>query len=126
MYYDLLAKIKNGQRAKKEIILTPFSKGDFAVAEVLAARKYIKSAEKRVIGKRQYLEVKLSHKDGRPGMTDFKIMSKPSRRLYIGYRELKPIKQNYGMSVLSTPNGIFSNRDARKHKVGGEYLFEIW
>jgi small subunit ribosomal protein S8 len=126
MYYDLLAKIKNAQRAKKEIMLTPFSKGDFAVAEVLVSRKFLKSAERRTIGKRQYLEVRLSYKENRPGMTDFKVMSKPSRRLYIGYRELKPIKQNYGMSVLSTPDGILSNRDARKKKVGGEYLFEIW
>ena len=63
---------------------------------------------------------------GDPAITDFKVMSKPSRRLHIGYRDLKAVKQNYGLSILSTPAGVMSNREARKQKVGGEYLFEVW
>ncbi|MDO8516380.1 MAG: 30S ribosomal protein S8 [bacterium] len=126
MYYDLLPKIKNAIRARKESVLTPFSKMDLAVAQALVARGYLKSAEKRAIGKKHFLEVKLLFKDRESVITDFKVMSKPSRRLYAGYKELKPVKQGHGISILSTPQGIVTNRDARKAKVGGEYLFDIW
>ena len=53
-------------------------------------------------------------------------MSKPSRHLYAGYGDLKSVKQNTGIAVLSTSQGIMSNKEARRKKLGGEYLFEIW
>ena len=55
-----------------------------------------------------------------------KFLSKPSRRLYSGYKKVKRVKSGYGMAVLSTPKGILSDKEARKEKVGGELLFEIW
>ncbi len=127
MHYDLLAKIKNAQRARKENLQTPLSAFNLAVAQALVRHGFLREAEVRSAGKRQVLDVKLKYdRDDRPAITDFKIMSKPSRHLYIGYRELKPVRQGYGISILSTPSGIISNREARKQKVGGEYLFEIW
>jgi small subunit ribosomal protein S8 len=126
MYYDLLTKIKNAQRAKHESVQVPFSKFDFAVAKILEEGGYVGEAAKRTAGKRQVIDVKLKYRPTGPAITDFKLVSKPSRRFYAGYRELKPVKQNYGMAVLSTPAGIMSNRKARKEKQGGEYLFEIW
>lgn len=126
MYYDLLTRIKNGQHARHESVQVPFSKFDFAVAKTLVDAGYATSAEKRTIGKRTVIEVVLKYKNDMPAMSDFRIVSKPSRRLYAGYGELKPVKQNSGVSVLSTPEGIMTNKEARKQKVGGEYLFEIW
>lgn len=126
MYYDLLTRIKNAQKAEHESVQAPFSKFDFAVAKVLEDSGYISNAEKKTVGKRILIEVKLKYSKGVPALTDFRIMSKPSRRSYSGYTELRPVKQGYGISILSTPEGVMSNRDARKKKVGGEYLFEIW
>ena len=126
MYYDLLTRIKNAARAGKDTVLAPFSKFDYAIAKVLVDTKYLKSAEKRVIGKKNFLEVVLSYEGKTPALTDFKLISKPSRHLYSGYRELRSVRQQYGLSVLSTPKGVMTNRTARKEKVGGEYLFEIW
>jgi len=126
MYYDLLAKIKNAQQAKKETVVTPFSKMDFAVAKILAQENYVKDVQKKNIGHKSFLEVRLAYKSGRPGLIDFKIKSKPSRRLYIGYREVGRVKQGHGLAILSTPKGITSNIEARKQKVGGEYLCEVW
>ncbi|HTY40201.1 MAG TPA: 30S ribosomal protein S8 [Candidatus Paceibacterota bacterium] len=126
MYYDLLAKIKNAQRADKEIVLAPFSNFDFAVGKFLATAGYLVSAEKRAVGKKPMLEFKLRYTNGQPAMTDFKLVSKPSRHIYVGYRDLKPVRQNQGIGVISTPDGLVSNKEARKKKLGGEYLFEIW
>jgi len=126
MYYDLLAKIKNAARARKEHILTSYSGMDLAVAKLLVNAGYLKSAHKKEVGKKQFLEVKVAYKGKDPVFTDFKLASKPGRRIYAGYQDLKAIKQNYGISILSTSKGVMTNHEARKAKVGGEYLCEIW
>jgi small subunit ribosomal protein S8 len=128
MHYDLLAKIKNAYMAKNEGFQTAYSTGDFAIAKILARHKYIKDAQKRVIDKKQYIDIKLLYggDDAAPAFEDFRIKSKPSRRLYTSYRELRPVRQNYGLGILSTPRGIMTTSEARKNKVGGEYLLEIW
>ncbi len=126
MYYDLLTRIKNAARAEKETLLAPFSKMDLAIAKLLVEEGYLKSADKRVIGRKNFIEMTVAYNDKKPVLTDFKLVSKPSRHIYSGYDALKPVRQRYGVAVLSTPKGIVTTRTARKEKVGGEYLFEIW
>ncbi len=112
--------------AKKESLQTRFSKFDFAVAKILAEAGYVKDVQKRNIGKKSFLELKLKYAGRDPAMTDFRIMSKPSRHLYMHHQDLRSVKQGYGIAVLSTSSGIMSGNEARKKKVGGEYLFEVW
>lgn len=126
MYYNLLVRIKNAVRAKKEVIHAPFSKLDFGVAKLLVEAGYLNDAEKRNIGRKTILEIKLRYRGREPVISDFKLVSKPGKRSYVGYRELKPVRQNYGIGVVSTPAGIMTNREARRRKLGGEYLFEVW
>ena len=126
MYYDLLIRIKNAGALKREAVLAPFSNFDLAIAKVLVAAGYLADAQKKTIGKKAFLDVRLKYPNKEPMFKDFRLMSKPSRKRYSGYRELKPVKQHTGFAVLSTPQGIMTNRDARKRKVGGEYLFEVW
>ena len=126
MYYEILAKIKNAQRARKDGLQVPFAKFDFEVLKLLAAKGFIDDVQKRSVGRKNVLDIRLKYKNGQPGVTDFRIQSKPSRRMYRGYLELRPIRQGYGLVVISTPSGVMTNTEARKKKVGGEYLFEIW
>jgi small subunit ribosomal protein S8 len=126
MYYDLLSKIKNASMAKKENITVPYSKMDEAVLNVLSENGYIKGIAVDVLEKKKNITVRCAYKGKNPAVSDFKIISKPSRKSYIDYRSLRPIRQGYGIAVLSTPNGIMSGKDAKKNKIGGEYLFEIW
>ena len=126
MYYELLAKIKNAQAAKKDSILVPFSKMDFAVTELLKASHFVSDVQKKTIDRKNMIEIKLRYVERGPALSDFKILSKPSRHLYAGYRDLKAVKSGHGFSVLSTPKGIVTNIQARKQRVGGEYLFEVW
>lgn len=126
MYYDLLAKLKNATMAKKEKIIVPFSKMDAAILRALVEYGYIKSADVEIIGEKSVIVVRCAYKNKTAAINDFKIVSKPSRRFYFDYRSLRPVKQGYGVAVLSTSKGIMTNKEAKKNKIGGEYLFEIW
>lgn len=127
MYYDLLAKIVNAERAKKGTLTTRFSKLDFAVAKILAKAGYLADFQKKSIGRKSFIEIKFNkHNAKTPLISGFKVMSKPSRRLYVDYRNIRLVKQGYGLGVISTSRGVMSSKEARKNKVGGEYLFQIW
>jgi small subunit ribosomal protein S8 len=123
MYYRLLPEIKNAVRARKDSMTVPFSKMDFAVLTSLVGAGYLKSAEKEAVGKKNFIVVKFAKKGT---VNDFKLISKPSRHFYADYRSLKRVMQGHGVGVLSTSHGIMTDKEARKKKVGGEYLFEIW
>ncbi|HEY4475306.1 MAG TPA: 30S ribosomal protein S8 [Candidatus Paceibacterota bacterium] len=126
MYTDLLTRIKNSQAAKMEYVKVPFSNADFAIAELLAKRGYLESAAKKGRMPKRVIEIKLKYPDGKGAITGVKFKSKSSRRLYLGYRDLRPVKNSYGDSVISTSKGIMTGKEARKQKLGGEILFEIW
>jgi small subunit ribosomal protein S8 len=123
MYYNLLSEIKNTIGARKDKMTVPYSNMDFAVLKSLMAVGYIKSVEKEAVGKKNFLMIRLAKKGT---MNDFKIVSKPSRHFYMDYRSLRKVKSGHGVAVLSTSKGIMTDKEARKQKVGGEYLFEIW
>lgn len=126
MHYDLLAKIKNAYAARKEGFQTPYSRLNHDIAKLLVRYGFIKDVQKRTTDKKLFLDIKLAYRDGVGRFQDFKIVSKPSRRMYAGYRDIKPVRQGYGIGVLTTPAGVLSNAEAREKKAGGEYLFQIW
>lgn len=101
----------------------PSSKMIRSVAELLVREGYIAEADK---AKSNNLEVTLVYKNGRPAINGVKRISKPSRRIYMGVRDLKPIKHGHGLLVLSTPEGVVTGKDAKTKRAGGEALFEIW
>ena len=126
MYIDLLIKIKNAQRARAEFVKIPYSNMDMAVVEFLEREGYIENASKKGRMPKRVIEIKLKYKEGQGAINDVKFLSKPSQRQYVGYRDLRGVKQGYGTAVLSTPKGIMSGRAAKKEKLGGALLFEIW
>ncbi len=126
MYYDLLAKIKNAVLVKKESFLTAFSNFDFEIARILVERKYLKDVQKKTIGNKKFLEITPNYKNKMPVITDFKIISRPSRHIYASCRDIRRVRQGYGTGIFSTSQGVMTDRDARRKKIGGEYLFEIW
>lgn len=126
MYTDLLTKIKNAQAVKKENIKVFHSKIDEKIVEVLTANNYLEKFEKKGRGAKKILDIKLKYNDGNGVIDGFKFISKPSRRIYIGYNEIRPVRQGYGLMIISTPKGIMTGKEAKKLKVGGEALFQIW
>jgi small subunit ribosomal protein S8 len=99
---------------------------DFAILAKLVDHGYLKSAEKETVGKKDVIAVRLAYKNKEAAVNDFKIISKPSRHIYADYRSLPTVKQGHGLSMISTSKGIMTGSEAKKQKVGGEYLFEIW
>lgn len=126
MLNDFLIRIKNAQKAQLESVKTPYSNMDWAVAELLAANKYIEAAEKKGRMPKRIIEVRLLYINGKGAISGINVLSAPSRRLYSGYKDLKSVRQGYGLGIISTPKGIMTMKDARKAKVGGQLLFEIW
>ena len=110
---------------KNETLLVPHSSYKEAVLKKLQETKYIKSysVEGDVI---KTIEVELSYTKGVGALTDVKIVSKPGKREYVSYTDLKSVMNGMGISFLSIPKGILTNREARKEKIGGELLFLIW
>ena len=126
MYIDLLIQLKNAQAVKKETFKIPFSKMDERILEILKENSYIKNFEKKGRRAKRVVEIELNYKDEKGMISGVKFISKPSHRFYIGYKEIRPVRQGYGLLVVSTPKGILTGREARKMKVGGEMLFQIW
>lgn len=119
---DLLVQLKNASRVGKAHVSLPFSKIKHAIADVLSKEGYVGVPDK----KNHTLVVPLAYKAGRPIITDTKRISKPSRRVYLGVREVRSVKSGHGLVVLSTPKGVMTGTQARAERVGGEVLFEIW
>lgn len=126
MYHDLLVRIKNAQMAGKKSLIFPFSKMDFEIAKILVQENYLKEVQKKTFSKKAFLEIRLVYFGGQPAIRGFRFKSLPSRRIYIKAKDIKPVKQGYGLGIISTSIGILSDKVARQKGVGGEYLFEIW
>ncbi len=127
MYLNLLTKIKNAQAVKKESIKLPYSEMDFVIAELLTKHKWLDGAFKKGRVPKRVLEVKLRYdKEGKGVIQGVNVLSKPSRRLYAGYKDLRPVRQGYGLLLISTPKGIMDGKSARQQKLGGQLLFQIW
>lgn len=126
MYIDLLNRIKNAQAARLERVKAPYTNMDMAVAELLATHKFVKSAEKKGRAPKRYIEVQLAYEGERGAISGVKFTSVPSRKIYSGYRNIASVRQGFGIAVLTTPKGIMTGKDAKKQKVGGKMLFEIW
>lgn len=126
MYHDLLTKLKNAQAVKRESVKAPYSNMDFAILELLLKHKFIADVSKKGRMPKRIIDVQLKYKDGVGAIQRVEFLSKPSRKLYIGYKDIRPVRQGYGLLVLSTPNGILDGKTAKKQKVGGQLLFEIW
>jgi len=111
---------------KKEDVKTLYNNMDLVIAELLVKHKFIGDVAKKGRMPKRVLDIKLKYVDGKGAIQGVKFLSKPSRAMYTGYAEIRPIRQGYGLLVLSTPKGIMDGKQAKKAKLGGQLLFEIW
>lgn len=104
----------------------PFSRFDIEVAQVLERNGFVKSIAKKGRMPKRVIDIKLKYEGGKGAVNGIKLISRPSRRIYVGYSDLKKVKHGYGMAVVSTSQGVMTASEARKKKLGGQMLFEIW
>lgn len=123
---DLLTRIRNGQRAKKDSVLTPASKLRVRVLDVLQREGYIRGYSEEQMGPAAGLRVELKYFEGQPAIKHVARVSKPGRRVYSGSQSLPRVMNGLGITIVSTPRGVLSDAEAREHNVGGEVLAEVF
>lgn len=124
---DLLTRIRNGQMARKPVVLSPASKLRANVLDVLQREGYIRawSQADRDSGMRE-LTIELKYHDGQPVIKKIERISKPGRRVYSKIKDLPRSYNGLGIKILSTPRGVMSDAEARAANVGGEVLCEVF
>jgi small subunit ribosomal protein S8 len=123
---DMLTRIRNGQRAKKDSVVTPASKLRANVLEVLKREGYIRGYSDEELEGHPGLRVDLKYFEGQPAIKHVARVSKPGRRVYSGSQELPRIRNGLGITIVSTPRGVLSDTEARDQNVGGEVLAEVF
>ena len=123
---DMLTRIRNGQQARKDSILTPASKLRAHVLDVLQREGYIRGYSEEELAGQKGLRIELKYFEGQPAIQHVARVSKPGRRVYSASRELPRIRNGLGITIVSTPRGVLSDAEARDQNVGGEVLAEVF
>ena len=124
---DMIARIKNAAQRRRSKVSTPASKLRQRVLDVLQDEGYIRGYSiVQKPGEFPEFEIELKYFDGEPVIVEISRVSKPGRRVYSSIRDLKPVKNGLGISILSTPKGVMSDTAAREAHVGGEVLCRVY
>lgn len=122
---DMLIRIKNAQTAGRETVLIPYSRLKNEIAKALERAGFIAKADRRGKRVKRTLEVVLRGGKDAPAIHGVKLLSTPGLRRYSSYRELRPAPRG-GVYILTTPKGVLSGAEAKKEKVGGQLIAEVW
>lgn len=123
---DFLSQIKNAQAVKKETVKVPFSKLRYKIAQVLAENDFVKEVKKKGKGPNKSVIIYLSYEDGKPKIREMKRVSKPGQRIYKSAEEIEEVRGGYGLGIISTSQGILTNKEAHKRNLGGEVLCKVY
>ena len=124
---DLLARIRNGQLRGLAKVTSPASKLRGRLLDVLKGEGFIRDySQVQMKGHAAQFEIELKYHEGRPVIRELTRISTPGRRVYNSVSELKPHRGGLGISILSTPQGVMSDSDARAKNVGGEVLCRVF
>lgn len=123
---DFVIQLKNASRARIRELYIPFSKLKLSVGKALIKEGFLEEIKKEEVEGKKVLYIKLRYQSRRPTLTDVKLISKPSLRIYIGSDDVVKEQRGAQTAILSTNNGILTGNEAIKKRVGGELLFKIW
>ena len=125
---DMLTRIRNANAAKHDTVDVPASKMKIAIANILVDEGYIEKYDLVDEGTWQTLHIVLKYGADRNEkiITGLKKISKPGLRVYVGKEEIPRVLGGLGIAILSTNQGVITDKEARKLKVGGEVLAFVW
>lgn len=120
---DFLTRVRNASSSRKKYVTVRHSRLIKAIADILLAKRFIESMEEISVDNKKELKITLIT-DREP--LELKRISKPGQRIYVGYGNIKRVRNGLGSGIYSTPGGVISDDEARKQKIGGEYLCEVY
>lgn len=126
---DMLNRIRNAQAVSKKTVDIPISNLRYEIAKILEKGGFVAEVEKKGKKTKKVIEITLKYNEKIPVISGLKKISKPGQRIYKRAKELKPVKGGYGIAIISTSKGgggLMTDKEARKQKLGGEVICEIW
>lgn len=123
---EMLSQIRNAQAVDKTEVIVSYSKVKAAIAKILKDQNYLQAVEKISNGFDQLKLTLYYNQEGQGAIESIKRVSKPGRRVYSDSRHIPRILNGFGIAILSTPKGIMTGDQAKKLKVGGEVICEIY
>jgi small subunit ribosomal protein S8 len=124
---DLLTRIKNGLRVKKKRVTAPYSTIKVGILKILKDKNLIQGFKVQENGVKKNFVIYLKYdENNEPLIEDLKRVSKPGRRIYAGYKDLKPLRGGFAFRIVSTSRGLMTDEEARKRKLGGEIICEVY
>lgn len=122
---DMLTRIRNASRVRKEEVMIPFSQMKQAIARILEREGYVATVEK-LEETRPQLRIRLKYRGRDPFISGITRISTPGHRKYVGKGELPVVRNNFGIAILSTSRGMMTNKEAREAGVGGEIVCTVF
>lgn len=123
---DMLNQIKSAQAVGKPEVLLPLSEIKYQIANILSKQGFVGEAKKTSKGKLKMLKINLKYDNGVPAIAGVKRVSRPGQRIYDAWHGIKKVHGGYGISIISTSKGLLTDKEARKQKIGGEIICQIW
>ncbi|MEK7642848.1 MAG: 30S ribosomal protein S8 [Patescibacteria group bacterium] len=124
---DFLVRIRNAQAVGRGTTMVPYSALTWEVAKLLEREGYIGKSDRRGKRARKMIEVELVYADDKRGRIEgTRRVSKQARRVYRKSTEMQPFRHRHGLQIISTSKGLMTSMEARRGRIGGEVLFEIW
>ncbi len=123
---DMLNQIRNAEAVAKPEVLLPFSKLKNQIGLILQQEGFVSDVKKIAKDKSKVMKIVLKYDNGIPAIEGAKRVSKPGQRIYVKNTEIKKVRGGFGISIISTPKGLMTNNQARKARLGGEVMLEVW
>ena len=123
---DMIARVKNAQARKHKKVELPSSKFKSKIADILKNEGFIKDFKVSTEEKKNILSLELKYHSGNPVISNFERVSKPGRRIFSSADSLPKINNGLGIAIVSTPQGVMTDVDARKKKLGGEIICKVF
>ena len=130
---DMLTRIRNALAVSKSEVVLPMSKVKHGIANILEKDGWVQkveiiksAAEKNGAGSFDKLRILLKYKNGEPAISSINRISKPGLRVYVDKDKLPRVLNNLGIAIISTSAGLMTNKEAKKRKIGGEVICEVY
>jgi small subunit ribosomal protein S8 len=124
---DMLVRVKNALQRRHAYVDIPHSGVKLQIAKILRAEGFVQSVDLVPQQPRSMIRIKLKYETGeQPVIRGVKRVSRPGRRVYVGYLAIRPVEGGIGVAIVSTPLGLLTDRQSRDRHVGGEILCQVW